>query len=366
MTEPLLSTPSGDPGPLVTGDVLRVVARRIAERASAYGYQAPPDAEVRLRQYGKSSTHPLYLAEIHLETGAPQRVVVKFAPIYGQHREGAAEFANLSAMAARLGPAGHLHVPRPLDYWEDINALVTEYRPGRRFSAEILSAPPWFVSGRARVSLARTSGQCGEWLRIYHDTTSRGDGPAVDERFIAVVRRDLGRIPPRGALQTLKDPIERTLEQAAGSLGSRSVPVAVRHGDYSPDNVHLDGEGICVFDLSHHLAAPVYDDITFFLVTLETMNPYPRHVAFDRRIARALALPFLDGYFGADRARRERDGAAVMAAYMLKNLLTRCLKQRRIAAAAGPLALAAFDGLWVAGHYRGLMLRAMERVTARG
>jgi hypothetical protein len=50
---------------------------------------------------------------------------------------------------------------------------------------------------------------------------------------------------------------------------------------------------------------------------------------------------------------------------MLKNLLARCLKQRRVAAAAGPLALAAFDGLWVAGRYRELIARAIGRVTGR-
>ena len=364
MTEPLQSLPSGGPEPRVNDDELRIVARRIGERANDYGYTPAPGAAVTLRQYGKSSTYPLYLAELRTATGAPQRMVVKFAPVFGVHREGEAEFTNLRAMWARLGPAGALHVPRPLDYWEDVNALITEHRPGRRFSAQILSAP-WFASERARESLSRTSAQCGEWLRIYHDTTSRGDGPAIDERFTGIVRRDLARVPPRGALQAMKPAIENSLEHL-GSFGSHLVPVAVRHGDYSPDKVHLDGNGICVFDLSHHLAAPVYDDIAFFLVSLETMNPYPRYPAFDRRIARSLAVPFLDGYFGADRTRREREDAAVMAAYMLKNLLTRCLKQRRVAAAAGPLALAAFDGLWVAGHYRPLMLNAIESVTARG
>jgi Ser/Thr protein kinase RdoA (MazF antagonist) len=140
--------------------------------------------------------------------------------------------------------------------------------------------------------------------------------------------------------------------------------VAVRHGDYSPDNVHLDGDGICVFDLSHHAPAPVYSDVTFFLVSLDTMNPYPRHWAFDRRVASSLAAPFLSGYFGADRMRREQADGAVIAAYTLKHLLTRCLRQRRVAAGAGPLALAAFDGVFVTGRYRGLFGRAIERVTA--
>jgi hypothetical protein len=292
-------------------------------------------------------------------------VVVKFAPVFGQHREGQAEFTNLRAMAARLGTSEHLHVPRPYAYWEDVNALITEHRPGPRFSTRILAAPPWFASGRARVSLSRTARQCGEWLHVYHDATSRGEGPAIDERFVSVMRRDLGRIPPRGPLQEMRGSIESALDAIVKSLGGRTSPVAVRHGDFCPDNVHLDGDGICVFDLSHHVPGPVHDDIAFFLVTLDTMNPYPRHWTFDRRVARALAAPFLEGYFSAAGAPHERDDAAVTAAYALKNLLTRCLKQRAVAGAAGPLALAAFDGLWVAGLYRGLMVRAMERAVSR-
>ncbi|HEX6792027.1 MAG TPA: aminoglycoside phosphotransferase family protein [Candidatus Krumholzibacteria bacterium] len=364
MTEPLRTTLPGDTGARIDEHTLRVVAGRLAERARDYGLVMDRRGTVSLRPYRETSSYPLYLAEIASGTGALQRVVVKFAPIFGTHREGQAEFTNLRAMSARLESRGQLHVPRPLDYWEDVNALVTEHRPGMRFSARILSTPGWFSSRRTRHSLACTARQCGEWLRIYHDTTARGRGPALDERFMNIMRRDIARIPPRGSMHGLRPRIVAALETIQATLATATAPVSVRHGDFSPDNVHLDGDGICVFDLSHHASAPVHDDITFFLVTLDTMNPYPRYPAFDRRTARALASPFLDGYFGADRARRESEESAVLGAYTLKNLLTRCLRQRRVAAAAGPLALAAFDGLWVAGRYRDLVGRAIERATA--
>jgi len=187
--------------------------------------------------------------------------------------------------------------------------------------------------------------------------------PAIDERYVNIVRRDLSRLPERGPLRDMGARIDASLDSIVAALSTRTAPVAVRHGDFSPDNVHVNDGGICVFDLSHHVAAPVHDDITFFLVTLDTMNPYPRYVAFNRRMARRLASPFLDGYYGADRDRRERDESALIGAYALKNLLTRCLKQRRTAAAAGSLALAAFDRLWVAGLYHDLIEGAIDRAT---
>jgi hypothetical protein len=365
MPSPTHSAPAGDPVARVDDDTLRVVAGRIAARACDYGLPRVAADRVTLRPFSTASTYPLYIVEIDAGSGAPQRLVVKFPPVFGAHREGLAEFTNLRAMAARLGSSRELRVPRALDYWEDVNALVTEHRPGVRFSTRILSARR-FASSRSRDSLARTATLCGKWLRVYHETTSRGDGPAVDDRYRAVVERDLDRKPARGPLAALRRPVREAVDCAASALSGRRVPFAVRHGDFSPDNVHIDGEGICVFDLSHHAPAPVYDDVAFFLVTLDTMNPYPRYWAFDRRVARALASPFLDGYFGTERAARERTDDAIMGAYVLKNLLTRCLRQRGVAAAAGPLALAAFDLLWVAGHYRGLFARAMRRVTALG
>lgn len=366
MRDPLRSMPAGEPQVPVDRDTLATVGRRIADRAREYGLTVESTTTVSLRPFDSTSTYPLYLAEIASSRGPAQHLVVKFAPVFASYREGQTEFTNLHAMYARLGAVGHLHVPRPLDYWEDVNALITEHRPGARFSTRILAARPWGGPQRTRVKLVRTSLQCGEWLRVYHDVTARGEGPAIDERFMATMKRDLGRMASIGALHALRGPIEDAFGAVCDTLSGRSAPVSVRHGDFSPDNVHLDGDGICVFDLSHHLPAPVYDDVTFFLVTLDTMNPYPRHWAFDRRVARALVSPFLEGYFGAERAGRESADSAVMAAYMLKNLLARCLKQRRVAAARGPLALAAFDSLWVVGRYHKLLVRAMSGATARG
>jgi hypothetical protein len=346
----------------VDDNTLRIVAQRIAERAGAYGMASNGARSVTLKPFHAASTYPLYLAEIPSAPGKPQRVVVKFAPIFGQHREGQAEYKNLCAMAAKLGPTSALRVPRPLDYWEDVNALVTEHRPGPRFSDRLL-ATPWFASARTRTALARTAEQCGAWLRLYHAATAIEDGPAVDDRFVMAVQRDLDRLPARGTLAALRAPIETLVAGPFQQLRGHRVPVSVRHGDFSPDNVHLDGAGICVFDLSHHATAPVYDDVTYFLVTLDTMNPYPRYWTFDRRVARGLADPFLGGYFGAGRAQREKDDARVIGAHMVKNLLRRCLRQRQIAARAGRPGLAAFDALWVRSRYRELFARACARAA---
>jgi hypothetical protein len=105
-----------------------------------------------------------------------------------------------------------------------------------------------------------------------------------------------------------------------------------------------------VFDLNYHVAAPVYEDIDYFLDTLETMNPYPRQWLFDRRRVAALRGPFMRGYFGSASG-EDGEREAMIEGYYLKSLLFRLAKQRRNTSKRGRAAVAAFDALALRGHY---------------
>jgi hypothetical protein len=127
------------------------------------------------------------------------------------------------------------------------------------------------------------------------------------------------------------------------------VAVSDQHGDYGPQNAHAGDDFVYVFDLNYHMPAPIYEDVDYFLVTLETMNPYPRQCFFDRGRVQALRAPFLDGYFGA--APREPQLEVYLAGYYLKSLLFRCAKQRRNTSKRGKAALFVFDAVRVRRYY---------------
>jgi hypothetical protein len=145
----------------------------------------------------------------------------------------------------------------------------------------------------------------------------------------------------------------------------RRVLVADQHGDYGPQNAHLGEDFVYVFDLNYHASAPVYEDIDYFLVTLETMNPYPRQPLFDRGRVRALREPFLAGYFGSGTRTHETD--VYLAGYYLKSLLSRCAKQRRNTAKRGRAARVLFDAARTRRYYPRRLeaqCRLVERLLA--
>ena len=97
--------------------------------------------------------------------------------------------------------------------------------------------------------------------------------------------------------------------------------------DFGPQNIHVGDGWICVFDLSYARPACVFEDITYFLVTLETLNPFPRQPFFSRKNAMALRMPFLQGYFGVGPL--DSETRIFLEGYYLKALVLRCVKQRR-------------------------------------
>ena len=367
------TTPPGLPpeeAPVTVDEsALCIVRDRFAQRLPAYlGGVAAPDAGLRvdLRALSSASTYPLYLAEAL--SGAGQcvlRAVVKFAPIYGGLREGRTEYDNLRAMYTRLGPAGPLRVARPLDYYQDVNALLTEHVGGERFSRQVLAGATLAPGPAAWERLCATAKRCGAWLRVFHEITATGDGDPFDTEVCDAIAQQLGWLRELGLTPGAAGLAAEALRVLRGGEPRLRVAIARRHGDFSPANVHVLGEAICVFDLSYASHAAVFDDLAHFLVTLDTMNPYPRYWKFSRRTVKRLREPFLAGYF-ADRAGALRGGVEehVLLGYCLKHALTRCLKQRRSVATRGRAAGLLYDRLWLRGPGARLVSSYARRVLA--
>jgi hypothetical protein len=309
------------------------------------------DVQVRCEAFRESSSYPLVRCGLFDRATSARRagLVVKFPPTWSTHDEAQTEYRQLGRMAAVVGTStGALRVPRPLDYFPDWSALVTEEVGGERFSRRLMQDTSRFAGAPAAARLSGWVRDCGRWLAAYHAATATAPGEPFGDAFGDLVAGRLVKLAEQGLPARAVRRVEETLAALKGWGAGRSVPVASLHGDFGPQNIHVGNDWVCVFDLSYDRPAVVFDDVAYFLVTLETMSPWPRHVFFDRGRALALRGPFLAGY---GRGSERGDDATALEGYYLKALVFRCAKQRRNVASRGRLQAAAFDRLFVARRY---------------
>jgi hypothetical protein len=247
---------------------------------------------------------------------------------------------------------------------------VVERVGGERFSRRFLRDGGRFAGAAAAARLENGVRLCGRWLSAFHDAHRRGEVAPFGDEFANSVEEKLAFFTAHGLDRAAADTVRSTLERLHAFGRLRRVTLADQHGDFGPQNVHVGDGHIYVFDLNYHTAAPVYEDVDYFLVTLETMNPYPRQWLFDRGRVELLRAPFLEGYFGpGDDALRD----VLLSGYYLKSLLFRCAKQRRNTARRGRAAVAVFDALRLRGFYPRRLVRqcalvraCLERCEGRG
>jgi hypothetical protein len=350
---------------VVTPAMLESVAARVRARIASYFPGTPLDsssARVSIRPLGETSSYPLFLADAHAPDGTARAIVIKFAPVFEENNEGLTEYRHLRTMHDRLGPGGELRVPRPLDFYEDVNALLTERAGGERFSRRLLRDGGRLAGRDAVHRLEAGVRRCGAWLAVYHDATRQGEAAPFGDEFVARVDEKLALFTRHGFGSGSARRVLDTTRALREFGRDRRVAVADQHGDYGPQNAHVGEDFVCVFDLNYHASAPVYEDIDYFLVTLETMNPYPRQLLFDRRRVRALREPFLAGYFGTHG--RPPLAEVLLAGYYLKSLLFRCAKQRRNTAKRGRAALRFFDAARTRRYYPQRLEAQCNRVDA--
>jgi hypothetical protein len=280
--------------------------------------------QIQQRPLVDRSTYPIHLLE--LGQGALRRqIVVKFAPVFPENNEGKTEFDNMTRLwnEARRTDAG-LGFVRALDFIEETNALVTEFIDARRLSPLVVRSARYRAPEATVDTVVEAVCLAGRWLRAMHSATSYGTPVLRNTRFLVEFERLLDASARLNLLRNWLPRIRLFLESAMPSVGGLEAPMALVHGDFGPQNMALAGSKIYVFDLQRDYAEVIYHDLAYFLVTLRTLNPYPRHLLFSRRKILRLAEPFLRGYFGRDLHTRER---VVLEFFYLRNLVQRALKQ---------------------------------------
>jgi hypothetical protein len=279
--------------------------------------------------FDEPSSYPLYQFRAYDDKASEKRVIVKFAPIFEEINEGLIEYNNLKQIYDKLENCNqNIHVARPLDFFEDINALVTEKVDGIRLSNILLKDNSRFGSSGPKDILVKLIESCGRWLSAFHRFTPSSVEVDLNDVYFPLLKRKLSVLQNIGFSAKVCDAVVGVIGDIITDPKFPNILSVIQHGDYGLQNVVVNDDHIYVFDLQREHLEVSYNDIAYFLVTLETMNLKFKYLTYDYSKAKEFKNAFLTGYFGKNVSDLDIKERLLLAIYYLSNMIYRCEKQR--------------------------------------
>ncbi len=287
---------------LATRPAPEIVCHRSAQRGFSVMFEyelkfARPGSEHVLVKVRRDSRFGPYLPEE--VTQAPELLRMEFDELSRAHRY------------FERGGKG-LRVVRPIDYCEELNAVVIEKASGgdlgvlaRRDEAEALAAMR----------------RCGQWLRAFHEKVHKAR-PRVWTlgEFEGRLMKRREKLLALGVSAGQLDPLLGHVIKAARTCRQREVPCSLLHGDYKLRHIWASHEFIQVFDFGNVHPGPCYVDVAAFLVELSVLKL--GHPWFESRKVQSYTETFLRGYFPMQPPQ-------LLGLYVVEALLKKWIRRRR-------------------------------------
>jgi len=330
--------------------------RRIEQNAGSYfsEFEGQP-REVR-GGLVSGSTYPILKYTVR-SGGLARDVYVKFAPVEEGRNEGRIEFENLRRLESCWEGSGNYRSPRALDYWDDVNALLSEGVPGSPLLGVLLRENTRYARREVRQRLSSIVSSCGKWLRNYHVSGgieyTGNAGEVIDH-----LSESIDYMHTAGVGAKILDEARSLVAELARRCRSVAVPVSIRHGDIAFDNILVDRENVYVIDLSYETRGVTYADVAQFCIGLETINYLPRHFLYDMEVVSALQDAFLSAYgLEAGEAR------SVLALYWILEAGRRMKQQMQSLGHRVPGPLVRVAAHMVRRRYGCVLRKAVERFS---
>lgn len=200
------------------------------------------------------------------------------------------QYNTLKLLSAEFYNTGHLMIPRALDFFDDLPAIVMEEIKGQSVQ-DLIRQSVWQIWSREKASNACR--RCGEWLRQFHKVTRVADGQLDVIAKQENLRLGLDQLVKYGFAYEIIKCLEAKAQPLAGILAEQCDRRALVHGDFSVDNVLVNGEVTTALDIEGRHQNLIYHDVASFLNSIALMSlALPVPVAFQRKCSEA----FLNGY----------------------------------------------------------------------
>ena len=296
------------------------------------------DLVVSQAQFKERSTYPIVKLDVSIKDH-PSKIeaslIVKTAPKCEENIEGLTEYNNMallksafkeqSALDSRKPAFGFVN---PLEYNHDLNVLVSEFVPHQRLSQKLFSACSYFSFNGEEDRLKQNIYTAGDWLRFYQTTNSIDIRLLGETEYYQKIESYIKAIQNLNLHIPVIGKIGKYFEKNKNKISKLKLPMGPVHGDFGPQNIGIGSNGkVYVFDLQRNYDECIYHDIAYFLVTLETLNPYPKHYMFSRKKALLLGKEFLLGYKINESENDFEWNDLFFHIYYLLNLMERVRKQ---------------------------------------
>lgn len=257
------------------------------------------------------------------------------------------ECASLRRVRGLLGPSLAQTVPEPLLILPNRAVLVTNKVPGNPLTG-ILKKYANHLSGPFCTSLVgEIGGRIGKWLRSFQDATRGEPIPYSVASYLADLKLRLSKLQEKGFEPRLVQDILRHASMQCASLNGRLISAAAKHGDFIPQNILIEHDGVAVVDFEGFSEREsVYEDLGTFLGYLLVLSA---RVPYSRQSLNAVRQGFLTGFLG-----EETIDQALLNTYTLKGAV-------RIIADG-----AAFIKNWSGLNTTGVLTKRLRDLTSGG
>jgi Ser/Thr protein kinase RdoA (MazF antagonist) len=287
---------------LATRPAPEIVCHRSAQRAFSFMFEyelkfARPSSEHLLVKVRRDSRFGPYLPQE--VTQAPELLRREFDELSKAHR-------YFERRSSGLG------VVRPLDYCEELNAVVIEKASGRDLGVLARSDEAATLAAMRR---------CGQWLRAFHEKVNRAR-PRVWTlgEFEERLTRRREKLVALGVSPRQLDQLLGHVLKVARSCRHREVPCSLLHGDYKLRHIWAGADAIQVFDFGNVHPGPCYVDVAAFLVELSVLKL--GHPWFEMRRVHGYSETFLRGYFSMHPPQ-------LLGLFVVEALLKKWMRRRR-------------------------------------
>jgi phosphotransferase family enzyme len=273
---------------------LEEIKARLSEKLTAYFPELSADpSTLELAAVAQRSYSSLYIFKM-LQNGGPgpqpRGLVVKLFTAEGGGLEAAqSQYAALTRTWPLFQSSPTLSIPRPLDFFPEWAALVTEKVPGEPLQQRFKTWPTH------KVELLGYNHSAGEWLKRFHDTTVLPAGRMDVESKLQQLQSRLEDLQRLGFSSDLCRQLQKRLSSSGKRIANVDLAMASVHGDFTVDNLLVEGERITAIDLGGRDRNAIYHDVATYLNSLLLIRlswPVSHSLLDQARDA------FLAGYFG--------------------------------------------------------------------